>query len=145
MIVVLPAPFSPSSARTLPGAISKLTEAFASTPPKRLVTSSMRTSGVTRGPGTAAASRPCTGSPGRQLARNAFDQPPHTVDIGNGHRPPGGNSDATIVIPDRPLPVVELALGERRLLFLDQFPHVLGHRLVHRRNGNRAVIQATIE
>src|ERR1700730_4620364 len=38
-IVVLPAPFGPISANTLPGSTSKLTLSTATRPPKRLVTS----------------------------------------------------------------------------------------------------------
>jgi hypothetical protein len=49
--VVLPAPFSPSSACTSPAAASKSTPSFAITPGKRLVMPSMRTAGIGEAPG----------------------------------------------------------------------------------------------
>src|SRR6516164_6174661 len=48
--VVLPAPFSPSSACTSPTPASKVTPSFATTPGKRFVIPSMRTAGGEEAP-----------------------------------------------------------------------------------------------
>src|SRR5712691_1100601 len=48
--VVLPAPFSPSSACTSPTAASKSTPSFATTPGKRLLIPTMRTAGTEEAP-----------------------------------------------------------------------------------------------
>src|SRR5438132_13048343 len=81
--VLLPAPFSPSSACTSPAAASKSTESFASTPGKRFVIPRMATAGEAPGSpaplaaGTDPGACCPTGLAGRQHVGDGPDDAPH--------------------------------------------------------------------
>src|SRR5690242_1516456 len=88
--VLLPAPFSPSSACTSPAAAAKSTPSFATTPGKRFVIP-RSSSAATAAPGGAAVPADCASvtDPGRRrsfplalrAADDALDEPVHRVQV----------------------------------------------------------------
>src|SRR5262245_14640734 len=126
--VVLPAPFSPSSACTSPAAASKVTSSFATTPGNRFVIPSIRTAGSREAPESPAPLTLTTlsgvGSLTGLRRRNAGDAPDHALHEPL-HRVEVGkhlqllacrNHDLAALILDRALEDVELARLDRLLL-----------------------------
>src|SRR3954453_13299415 len=113
--VVLPAPFSPSSAWTSPAAASKSTSSLATTAGKRLVIPRSATAG---GGGEA-----CASPPGRSAlgaTDHAFYEPVHFVKVlYPGVLPLFGGGLALLVV-ERTGELVELAAPDRRLLGSDR-------------------------
>src|SRR5262249_33729362 len=130
--VVLPAPFSPSSACTSPAAASNVTPSFATTPGKRFVIPAMRTAGGGEAPGTSAplpfialaGARSATGlrrrAP-RDRPLHTVDEPLHRVQVGQ-HLEPLARRDLQLaaLVVQRPLELVELPRLDRLLLRRDQ-------------------------
>src|ERR1700704_3937838 len=111
--VLLPAPFSPSSACTSPAWISRSTSAFATTPGKRFVTPRSVTAGT--GPVTLRGS--LTG--GRSAlggADDALDEPVHGQDVVQAQLLALGHAELARLVVDGALELVERALQHPRLL-----------------------------
>src|SRR3954447_13539637 len=124
--VVLPAPFSPSSACTSPAAASKSTPSLATTPGKRFVIPSSLTAGavlafscMSRRTGRARGARPVRGQLALGAADHAFDQPVHRVQV--LHAQPLALLDAqlALLVVERAGELEELAAHERLLLRCD--------------------------
>src|SRR5262245_23691518 len=130
--VVLPAPFSPSSACTSPDPASNVTPSFATTPGKRFVIPAMRTAGGGEAPGSPAP-RPCIALTGaasatglrrrnpRDRPLHALDEPLHRVEVRQDLQPfSRWNLELAALVVQRPLELVELACLDRLLLRRDQ-------------------------
>src|SRR5437660_667198 len=125
--VLLPAPFSPSSACTSPTAASKSTRSFATTPGKRFVIPRSRS--ATAAPdGTAAAS--ALGSSGA-LTLGATDdslhQPVHRVPLLDRHHVALRHAQLAALVVERAGERSELAGDHRRLLRRDRRLRLLRH------------------
>src|SRR5690348_2192460 len=109
--VVLPAPFSPSSACTSPGAASKSTSSLATTAGNRFVIPRSATAG---GGGEA-----CASPPGRSAlgaTDHAFDEPVHRIQILDRKLLPLLDAELALLVVERTGELVELAVHDRRLL-----------------------------
>src|SRR5213075_1719292 len=114
--VVLPAPFSPSSAWTSPAAASKSTSSLATTAGKRLVIPRSATAG---GGGEACASPPPERS-ALGATDHAFDEPVHCVQVLDRHALPLLQAQLALLVVERACELVELAAHDRRLLPRDR-------------------------
>src|SRR4051794_4508527 len=117
--VLLPAPFSPSSACTSPSRASKSTPSLATTPGKRLVIPC----NATAAPGGAAAARwSVIARAGLALGApdHALDEPVHGVEVLHRHLLPGGHLDLAALVLERAGELVERAVDDRRLLLGDR-------------------------
>src|SRR6476619_2703216 len=113
--VVLPAPFSPSSACTSPGAASKSTSSLATTAGNLFVIPRSATAG---GGGEA-----CASPPGRSAlgaTDHAFDEPVHCVQVLDGELLPLLHAELALLVVERTGELVELAAHDRRLLRRDR-------------------------
>src|SRR5215213_2748555 len=111
--VLLPAPFSPSSACTSPARISRSTPALATTPGKRFVTPRSVTAGV------AAVTLRGSLTRGRSALRgadDALDEPVHREDVAQAHLLALGHAQLARLVVERALELVERALRDRRAL-----------------------------
>src|SRR3954468_4558081 len=113
--VVLPAPFSPSSACTSPGAASKSTSSLATTAGNRLVIPRSATAGGVRAGCPPPPRRPALGA-----ARPAFDVPVHCVQVLDRELLPLLESELALLVVERTRELVELAAPDRRLLRSDR-------------------------
>src|SRR6266516_2870294 len=104
--VVLPAPFSPSSACTSPSAASKSTWSFASTPGKRFVIPRSATAGAEGEEGGEAVT-----SPPVVLALGATDhapdEPVHRVQVLDRQPLPLRDAELPLLVVQRPRELVE--------------------------------------
>src|SRR5712692_1699504 len=124
--VLLPAPFSPSSACTSPDAASKSTASFASTPGKRLVIPCMATAGEAPGspaPLAAAAELGACCPTGLARRRNvghgpddALYEPLHRVQVLDPQALAFRNRDLAALVLHRPAELVEGVVLDRLLL-----------------------------
>src|SRR5438046_2029900 len=106
--VVLPAPFSPSSACTSPGAASKSTSSFATTAGNRFVIPRSATAG---GGGEAYASPPELSALG--ATDHAFDEPVHRVEVLDRQPLSLLDPQLALLVVERSSELVELA-GDQR-------------------------------
>src|SRR5436189_6153186 len=113
--VVLPAPFSPSSACTSPVAASKSTSSFATTAGNRFVIPRTATAG---GGGEACASPPGLSALG--ATDHAPDEPVHCVQVLDSHALPLLQAQLALLVVERASELVELAAPDRRLLRRDR-------------------------
>src|SRR5881275_355238 len=119
--VVLPAPFSPSSACTSPGAASKSTSSLATTAGNRLVIPRSATAGSG---GEACASPPRRSALG--ATDHAFDEPVHRVQVLDRELLPLLDAELALLVVQRAPELVELAAHDRRLLRRDRLPRLRG-------------------
>src|SRR5258707_12906403 len=102
--VLLPAPFSPSSACTSPAWISRSTSAFATTPGKRLVTPRSVTAG------TGAVTLRGSLTRGRSAlggADDALDEPVHSEDVVQAELLALGHAQLARLVRDQALELVD--------------------------------------
>src|SRR5947207_7639307 len=137
--VVLPAPFSPSSAWTSPAAASKSTCSFATTAGNRFVIPRSATAG---GGGEAYASPPELSALG--ATDHASDEPVHRVEV--LHREAMALLDAqlALLVVQRPPELVELAGEQRRLLRGDRLLRLRRHLPTVRRQAEEAILEAAV-
>src|SRR5512144_2699980 len=116
--VLLPAPFSQSSACTSPWAASKSTRSLATTPGKRFVIPRIDTAGAggpaCAGPPTIAAS--VTGAPGSLAggaALDALDEPVHRIEIGDRQLLALRHPELPALVVERAGELVERAVDDR--------------------------------
>src|SRR5436189_3191041 len=109
--VVLPAPFSPSSACTSPVAASKSTSSFATTAGNRFVIPRTATAG---GGGEACASPPGLSALG--ATDHAFDEPVHCIEVLDRELLPLLDAELALLVVQRTCELVELAADDGRLL-----------------------------
>src|SRR3954471_22099544 len=114
--VVLPAPFSPSSAWTSPAAASKSTSSFATTAGNRFVIPRSRTAG---GGGEGWGSPP-PGESALGATDHAFDEPVHCIEILDRELLPLLEAELALLVVQRTGELVELAAPDRRLLGSDR-------------------------
>src|SRR5918912_429238 len=113
--VVLPAPFSPSSACTSPTAASKATRSFASTPGKRFVMPRSSTAAALAAGGASGGARnsPRTAQKPTSLALGAPDdalhEPVHRVQVLDRQALPLLHAQLALLVVQRPSELVELA------------------------------------
>src|SRR5512133_2388797 len=112
--VVLPAPFSPSSAWTSPAAASKSTSSLATTAGNRVVIPRSATAG---GGGETCASPPGLSALG--ATDHASDEPVHRVQILDRQLLPLLDAELPLLVVERTRELVELAADDRRLLRRD--------------------------
>src|SRR4249919_1062626 len=126
--VVLPAPFSPSSACTSPAAASKSTRSFARTPGNSFVIFRMETAATGEAPdepaplGRSRSRRGGFASPMRlslRAADHAFDQPVLEVQLLDRQPLPSTNPQLALLVVERSGELVELPGDDRRTLRLD--------------------------
>src|SRR5712691_13022941 len=114
--VLLPAPFSPSSACTSPSAASKSTRSFATTPGKRFVIPRS----ATAIPMAGEEGEEAWTSPPTQLALgaadHAFDEPVHRVEILHGHPLPLRDAQLPFLVVQRTCELVERPFLQSRFL-----------------------------
>src|SRR6266508_567221 len=121
--VVLPAPFSPSSACTSPAAASKSTWSLASTPGKRLVIPRMETAGTGEAPVRPAPLRCLSligeaGSPmylALRVADHAPDEPVHRVEVLDRQPLALGHAQLALLVVERAGELVERSRDKLRL------------------------------
>src|SRR5436190_3089142 len=127
--VLFPAPFSPSSACTSPGAASKSTESFASTPGKRFVIPCIATAGEAPGvPAPLSSTARATGVSSLVLARrnlrdapdHALDQILHRVQVADRRALALPDPDLAGLVLDRTTELVELPGHDQPLVLRDQ-------------------------
>src|SRR5437763_1875893 len=118
--VVLPAPFSPSSACTSPAAASNSTRSFASTAGKRFVIPRSATAGAAAGGdgGEAGASPPAVLALG--ATDHAPDEPVHRVQVLDRHALPLRDTQLALLVVERARELVELARDDGLLLLGDR-------------------------
>src|SRR6266511_3654038 len=138
--VVLPAPFSPSSACTSPSAASKSTPSFATTPGNRFVIP--RTATPEAGGGEARASPPELSAFG--ATDHAFDEPVHGVQVLDRHPLPLLQAQLALLIVDRTCELVEGAVEQRGLLLGDRLLRLHTHLRPVRREPGEAVLEAAV-
>src|SRR5215210_2236843 len=112
--VVLPAPFSPSSACTSPGAASKSTWSLATTAGKRLVTPRSAIAGREGG-----AEAPPSGLSALGATDDALDEPVHRVQVLHRQALALGEPQLPLLVVQRSGELVERALDQARLLLRD--------------------------
>src|SRR5215210_5712610 len=113
--VVLPAPFSPSSACTSPGAASKSTWSLATTAGKRLVTPRSAIAGREGG-----AEAPPSGLSALGATDDALDEPVHRVQVLDRHALAFRDAQLALLVVKRACELVEGALDQGRLLLRDR-------------------------
>src|SRR3954452_25600856 len=119
--VLLPAPFSPSSACTSPAATSKWTPSFATTPGKRFTIPRISTAG-----GGGAPSAPLRASSitvtrlALRAADHALHEPVHRVEIHDAELLALRDPKLPLLVIQWPAELVERALHERRPLLRDR-------------------------
>src|SRR5438270_1295080 len=142
--VLLPAPFSPSSACTSPSAASKWTSSFATTPGKRFVMPWSSTAAGMKKGGQGA--RPCP--PGISLALraplDALHQVVHRVELGERGLVPLGDAELALLVVDRAAELVPLAGLDQRLLLRDQRLRLGRHVRAVGRELREAVLQVAV-
>src|ERR671933_1748067 len=148
--VLLPAPFSPSSACTSPSRASKSTPSFATTAGKRLtipriataalpVRSDIRAS-LTRGEPRLPPRRPSSlGAPD-----HALHQPVHRVEVTHREALALRDAELPLLVVERPGELVEGALDERGLLLRDRSLRLRRHARAVRRKADEAVLDAPV-
>src|SRR5262245_61760271 len=119
--VVLPAPFSPSSACTSPTAASKSTSSFATTAGNRFVIPRSATAG---GGGEAFASPPGLSALG--ATDHGFDEPVHRVQVLDRQPLALGDAQLALLVVQRTGELVELAADDRRPLRRDRLLRLRG-------------------
>src|SRR4249920_3824284 len=114
--VVLPAPFSPSSACTSPSAASKSTWSFATTAGNRFVIPRSATAAgmVEESGGEARASPPTESALG--AADHAFDEPVHRVEVLDRQVLPLRDAQLALLVVERTCELVERPLDQGCLL-----------------------------
>src|SRR3954451_12850824 len=112
--VVLPAPFSPSSAWTSPAAASKSTSSLATTAGKRLVIPRRATAG-----GGGGAWAPPPGLSALGATDHTFDEPVHRVQVLDRHALPLLQAQLALLVVERACELIELAAHYLRLLGRD--------------------------
>src|SRR5438105_8203389 len=130
--VLLPAPFSPSSACTSPAAASKSTRSFARTPGKRFVIPRIATAG-----GGGAPSAPLRSSSVTRLALraadHALDEPVHRVQVLDLQALPLRDAQLPFLVVERTGELVERAVLDRLHLRGDRGLRLLAHLWAVRR------------
>src|SRR5712691_11269463 len=132
MSVVLPAPFSPSSAWTSPAARARSTWSLATTLGKALRMPRIWTSGALVMDGC------------RRLllaALGALDQPVHRHDVRDVQHLAGRHDLLAALVLQRALEHLELAIDDLLLALLNQLLHVVGHLGVDRPEADPAILQ----
>src|SRR5438874_8289076 len=137
--VVLPAPFSPSSACTSPAAASNVTSSFATTPGNRFEIPCIRTAGGGEAPespeplaspilaGVGSLTWLRRGNAG-DAADDALHEPLHRVEVGKHLQLLAcRNHDLSALVADRSLEHVELARFDRLLLRGDRRLRLCAH------------------
>src|SRR5919197_3302103 len=128
--VVLPAPFSPSSACTSPAAASKSTWSFASTAGKRFVMPRSATAGAaSEGVGEEAVASPPAVVLALGATDHAPDEPVHRVQVLHGQPLPLRDAKLPLLVVQRPGELVERALDQRLLLLRDRGLRLRAHLL----------------
>src|SRR5262249_12487817 len=143
--VVLPAPFSPSSACTSPAAASKSTLSFATTPGKRFVTPRSATAvsiaGVTGGEALS------TSPPERSAfgtADHALHEPVHRVQLLDRELLTLLDAQHALLVVQRTRELVELVAEQRSLLCGDRPSRLRGHFLAVRCEPDEMVVEAAV-
>src|SRR6185436_8810777 len=137
--VLLPAPFSPSSACTSPSAASKSTPSFATTPgnrfviPRRETATAMEKAGGARRP-----ARPMGSA--LRAPDDAPDEVVHRVEVIERRTFARLDADLAALVVDRPLKLVPLAAHDQRALLRDQLLRLRRHLLPVRRKSREAVL-----
>src|SRR5712692_2792797 len=152
--VLLPAPFSPSSACTSPDAASKSTASFASTPGKRLVIPCMATAGEAPGspaPLAAAAELGACCPTGLARRRNvghgpddALYEPLHRVQVLDPQALAFGNLELAGLVVDGTAELVEAAGLDRPLLRRDLRLRLRAHLRPVRRQRREAILDRAV-
>src|SRR5690242_15620757 len=137
--VVLPAPFSPSSACTSPAAASNSTASFATTPGNRFVMPRSATAGVG---GEACASPPELSALG--ATDHAFDEPVHRVQLLDRHPLALLDPQLALLVVDRTCELVELAADDRGALLRDRGLRLRRHLLAEGGEPDHAVLHAPV-
>src|SRR5512133_2465734 len=137
--VVLPAPFSPSSAWTSPAAASKSTSSFATTAGNRFVIPRSATAG---GGGEACASPPGLSALG--ATDHAFDEPVHRVQVLDRELLPLLHTELALLVVERTGELVELAADDRRLLRRDRLLGLRRDLRTVRRQADHPVLDAAV-
>src|SRR4051812_46657881 len=137
--VVLPAPFSPSSACTSPGAASKSTSSLATTAGNRFVIPRSATAG---NGGEACASPPRRSALG--ATDHAFYEPVHRVQVLDRELLPLFYSELALLVVQRASELVELAAHDRRLLRRDRVLRLCGHLRAVRGEPDHPVLDAAV-
>src|SRR5919109_3928187 len=137
--VVLPAPFSPSSACTSPAAASKSTCSFATTAENRFVMPRSSTEG---GGGGVCAPPPKLSALG--ATDHALDEPVHGIEILDRQALALLHAQLALLIVERTRELIELAAQKRRLLRGDLRLRRLRDLLAVRRQADEAVLEAPV-
>src|SRR4249919_117349 len=139
--VVLPAPFSPSSACTSPTAASKSTRSFARTPGNRFVIFRMEaaaTGDSSDEPAPLGRSRSRRGGFASHMrlslraADHALDQPVLGIQLRDRQLLAGANPQLALLVVERSGELVELPGDDRRALRLDGRSRLRAHALSER-------------
>src|SRR5436190_4534178 len=137
--VVLPAPFSPSSACTSPGAASKSTSSLATTAGNRFVIPRSATAG---GGGEARASPPGLSALG--ATDHASDEPVHCIEVSDRELLPLLDAELALLVVERTGELVELAAHDRRLLRGDHRLRLRRDLRTVRRQPDHPVLDAAV-
>src|SRR5207248_2212507 len=137
--VVLPAPFSPSSAWTSPAAASKSTCSFATTAGNRFVIPRSATAG---GGGEAFASPPLLSAFG--ATDHAFDEPVHRVEVLDRETLPLLHAQLALLVVERTRELVELAAQQLRLLAGDHRLRLRRDLRAVRRQADETVLETAV-
>src|SRR3954447_25627224 len=140
--VVLPAPFSPSSACTSPAAASKSTWSFASTAGKRFVIPRSATAGAEGTSGETVASPPGVLAPG--ATDHAPNEPVHRVQVLDRQPLPLRDAELALLVVERARELVELALDKCLLLGRDRLLGLRADLRAVGREADEAVLEAPV-
>src|SRR2546421_108023 len=152
--VLLPAPFSPSSACTSPAAASKSTRSFASTPGKRFVIPRMATAGEAPGspaplacgldPGASCPTRLPGGRNVGDRPDDAPDEPLHRVQVLDPQTLALLDHQLALLVVERAGELVEAAVLDRLLLGQDLRLGLGGDLRPERREPCEAVVDRAV-
>src|SRR5690349_14338507 len=138
--VVLPAPFSPSSACTSPAAASKSTSSLATTAGKRFVIPRSATAGGDGG-------EACASPPGLSAlgaTDHAFDEPVHRVQVLDREALALLHAQLALLVVERTGALVELAAHDRGLLRGDRRLRLRRDLRAVRRQPDHPVLDAAV-
>src|SRR5581483_5930914 len=146
--VLLPAPFSPSSACTSPAAASKSTPSLATTPgnrfviPRRTTAASEEAAVVTTRPSAIPSRR--NGPLALGAALDALDEPVHRVQVLDGHPLALRDPHLAALVAQRPRELVEGALDQRLPLRRDQLLRLRRHLRPVRRQADEPILERAV-
>src|SRR3989442_5017151 len=138
MSVVLPAPFSPSSARPSRGYSASSIRALATAPGKTLTMPRSSTSAAGRAPAITRSLRVGRGSV------DPLNEPTSARDVLEAHHLTGGDAEIALLVLDRSFEDLQLAADDVLLGLVDHLPGRVGNRLVQRRQRQEAVGEAAV-